>query len=62
MSGAAPHQPAADPEGLSLMRQFLAAILLCALASPAMAARHRANCVSVMIEMVPARICPPARR
>ena len=37
--------------------------LLCALASPAMAARHRTVCVAVKIEMIPSLICaPPARR
>jgi hypothetical protein len=45
------------------MPRILTAIaLLCALASPAMAARHRPVCVAVDVEGIPARICPPARQ
>jgi hypothetical protein len=45
-----------------MFRPLFARALLCALASPAMAARHRLIWVAVMIEMVPAHACPPARR
>jgi hypothetical protein len=46
------------------MPRILTAIaLLCALAPPAMAARHRpSNCVNVEVEGIPVRLCPPARR
>ncbi|MFK5596498.1 hypothetical protein ACFZ8E_05770 [Methylobacterium sp. HMF5984] len=45
-----------------MARSLAALVLRYALASAAMAARHRPVCVAVMIEMVPARICPPAPR
>ena len=46
-----------------MTRALIAAALLCALASPAMAARHRAVCVAVAIEGIPSLVCArPARR
>lgn len=46
-----------------MARALLAVALLCALASPAMAARHRTVCVAVMIELIPSLVCArPARR
>jgi hypothetical protein len=45
-----------------MLRILMALALPCALASPAMAARHRQVCVAVDVEGIPARICPPARR
>ena len=45
-----------------MIRALTVLALLRALASRAKAARHRSVCVAVMIEMVPARICAPARR
>jgi hypothetical protein len=44
------------------MRTILTIALLGALASPAMAARHRPVCVAVDVEGIPSRVCPPARR
>jgi len=46
-----------------MARALLALALLCAVASPAMAARHRQVCVAVTIEMIPSLVCArPARR
>jgi hypothetical protein len=46
-----------------MARALLAATLLCALASPAMAARPRTVCVAVDIEGIPSLVCArPARR
>lgn len=46
-----------------MARILIAAALLCALASPAMAARHRTVCVAVAIEGIPSLVCGlPARR
>jgi hypothetical protein len=46
-----------------MTRALLAASLLCALASPAVAARHRTVCVAVTIELIPSLVCArPARR
>lgn len=44
-------------------RTLLAVALLYALASPAMAARHRTVCMAVATEMIPFLVCArPARR
>lgn len=46
----------------SYLKVALTLALLCALASPAMAARHRTVCVAVTIEMIPSLVCArPAR-
>ncbi|WP_243980853.1 hypothetical protein [Methylobacterium sp. E-045] len=47
----------------AMARVILAFALLCALASPAMAARRRPVCVAVDIEGIPSLVCSrPARR
>ena len=44
-------------------RAALVLVLLCALATPAMAARRRSVCVAVAIEGIPSLVCGlPARR
>jgi hypothetical protein len=46
-----------------MARALLAVALLCAVASPAMAARHQTVCVAVTIELIPSLVCArPARR
>jgi hypothetical protein len=46
-----------------MARALLAVALLCALASPAVAAQHHTVCVAVTIELIPSLVCArPARR
>ena len=46
-----------------MARLLTVAALICALASPAMAGRHRSACVAVAIEDIPSLVCGlPARR
>lgn len=40
-----------------MTRLAFALALLCAMASPAMAARHRTTCVAVTIELIPSLVC-----
>ena len=46
-----------------MARTLMALALLCALASPAMAARRRSVCVAIAIEGIPSLVCGlPAHR